>query len=179
MSRRTRATRARTKTPSRSSRFKPKAGPGGVYVEELVSAKTGRDTRFRNIGEHPLTLAYAKGRISADQFAAGEELRLLCELRSLSGRDSTVLSPGGGYCADVSFTQSQVEAMRRLGRIRDQLKKRDWIILEKLCGEGWPMAEAVRAATVCHPSGVLQRVHEALDELIEVRGHRLRSATSA
>jgi hypothetical protein len=48
-----------------------------------------------------------------------------------------------------------------------QLKARDWIILEKLCCEGWPMADAVRAATLCHPSGVLMRVREALDELVD------------
>ncbi|MGD0190177.1 MAG: hypothetical protein ABSD74_05515 [Rhizomicrobium sp.] len=153
----------------RAVRRAPKGGPGDVYVEELVSARTGCETRFRNIGEHPLTLAHARGRISDDQFAAGEELRRLYELRVVTGRDSTEMSPGGGTRTDVAFTQTQVEAMRKLGKIRDQLKKRDWVILEKFCGEGWPMADAVRAATVCHRSGVLQRVQEALDELIDAR----------
>jgi hypothetical protein len=172
MSHRPRAQRSRTRDAQASLRRKPKPGPGDVYVEELVSAKTGRELRYRNIGEHPLTLAHARGRISDEQFVAGEELRRLYELRALSGRDSTDMAPRGGGARDLPFTQSQVDAMRRLGQIRERLKKRDWIILEKFCGEGWPMAEAVRMATVCHRSGVLQRVHEALDELIEARTGR-------
>ncbi len=173
MSRKPRARRSRTKNHMQPTvRSKPKPGPGAIYVEEFVSAKTGRELRYRNVGEHPLTLAHARGRISDEQFSAGEEFRKLYELRAVSGRDSTDIAPGVGVRADSPFTQTQVDAIRHLGRIRERLKKRDWTILEKFCGEGWPMAEAVRAATICHRSGVLQRVHEALDELIEARGRR-------
>jgi len=172
MSRKLRTRKCRTTAAQSVLRLKPKAGPGSIYVQEFVSAKTGRELRYRNIGEHPLTLAYARGRISDLQFAAGDELRRLYELRALSGRDSTDLAPGSGSRTDIPFTQAQVDAIRRLGQIRERLKKRDWIILEKFCGEGWPMAEAVRAATVCHRSGVLQRVQEALDELVEARSGR-------
>jgi hypothetical protein len=142
-----------------------------VYVREFVSARSGREERFRNIGEHPLTLAHARGKIGDEQFAAGEELRALCELRAAGGRDSTDMSPpgAGGSGAGLAFTQTQVDAIRRLERLRSRLKTRDWIILEKFCGEGWSMAEAVRAATLCHPSGVLFRVQEAFDELVAVR----------
>jgi len=152
------------------ARFKPKAGPGSVFVDEFVSARTGREKRSRNIGEHPLSLAHARGKISDDQFAAGEEVRRLYELRSVSGRDSTTMSTGGGSGARLPFTQSQVDAIRRLDRIRQKLKERDWIIVEKFCGEGWSMADAVRAATSCHPSGVIMRVQEALEELVAARG---------
>jgi hypothetical protein len=62
-----------------------------------------------------------------------------------------------------------VDAIRRLDHYRARLKQRDWIIVEKFCGEGWSMAEAIRAATACHPSGVLLRLHEALDELVAAR----------
>jgi hypothetical protein len=170
MSKKSRPRKARTKGAHAQGVFRPKPGPGDVYVEEFVSAKTGRELRLRNIGEHPLTLAHARGRISDEQFAAGEELRALYELRACSGVDSTCMTPGrGGGRADIGFAQSQIDAMRRIAQLRDRLKQRDWIILEKFCGEGWSMAEAVRAGTVCHRSGVLQRVHEALDELIEAR----------
>lgn len=149
----------------------PKPGPGKVYVREFVSARTGREERFRNIGEHPLTLAHARGKIHDEQFAAGEELRALCELRAAGGRDSTDLSPpgAGGQGAGLAFTQTQVDAIRRLERLRSRLKNRDWIILEKFCGEGCSMADSVRAATLCHPSGVLFRIQEALDELVAAR----------
>lgn len=157
----------------------PKAGPGDFYVQEFVSARTGREVRYRNIGEHALTLAHARGKISDEQFAAGEEFRRLWEFRSLSGRDSTELIPGVGARSDLPFTQTQHDAIRRLGRIRERLKRRDWTIVEKFCGEGWPMVEAVRAATICHPSGVVQRVHEAMDELIEACGWRRSERTSA
>lgn len=156
----------------------PKPGPSDIYVREFVSARTGREQRYRNIGEHPLTLAHARGRISDEQFAAGEEFRALCELRLASGRDSTEMTPGsGGAGAGLAVGERQIDAARRLERLRARIKTRDWIILEKFCGEGWSMANAVRAATLCHPSGVLFRVQEALDELVALRGGRaVRSA---
>ena len=151
-------------------RFRPKPGPGSVFVEE--PAKTGREKRVRNIGEHPLTLAHARGKISDEQFAAGEEVRLLCELRGLSGKDSTTLLSGGAPGPRLPFTQSQLDAIRRLDHIRTRLKERDWIIVEKFCGEGWSMSDSVRAATMCHPSGILCRMQEALEELVAARKGR-------
>ncbi|MGH6889686.1 MAG: hypothetical protein ACREHF_10900 [Rhizomicrobium sp.] len=149
----------------------PKPGPRDVYVREFVSARTGREQRFRNIGEHPLTLAHARGRIGDEQYAAGDEFRALCELCLAAGRDSSEMTPGsGGAGTGLAVTERQIDAARRLERLRSRLKTRDWIILEKFCGEGWSMAEAVRAATLCHPSGVLFRVQEALDELVALRG---------
>ncbi|HEX3430824.1 MAG TPA: hypothetical protein VHT03_08055 [Rhizomicrobium sp.] len=171
MSRRSRKRRTRGRA---TRQLAPKAGPGDVYVQEFLSARTGRELRYRNIGEHPLTLAHARGKISSDQFAAGEEVRRLYELRALSGRDSTQMTPGSGgahSCAPV--TESQLDAARCLERLRLCLKNRDWIIVEKFCGEGWSMAEAVRAATLCHPSGVLFRVQEALDELVAACATRI------
>jgi len=171
MSRRSRKARPRQGAPKR---YEPKAGPSDVYVRELVSARTGREERYRNIGEHPLTLAHARGRISDEQFAAGEELRRLYELRALSGQDSTLMMPGsGGAGAGLPIREAQLDAARRVDRLRSRLKDRDWIIVEKFCGEGWSMAEAVRAATLCHPSGVLYRVQEALDELVAACGRRI------
>jgi hypothetical protein len=168
-------TRRKRKTKTAAmpeSRFRPKPGPGSVFVEELVSAKSGNEKRSRNIGEHPLTLAHARGKLSDEQFAAGEEFRRLYELRETRGRDSTTMTTGGGSGARLPFTQTQVDAIRRLERIRQRLKDRDWIIVEKFCGEGWSMAEAVRAATLCHPSSVVMRVQEALEELAAARGRR-------
>ena len=171
MTKRARKLRAPLSSPKRPG---PKAGPGDIYVSELVSARAGWKERFRNIGEHPLTLAHARGKISDEQFAAGEELRTLCELRLGGTRDSTDMVPGaGGAGAGICFAQTQLDAARRLDRLRVRIKTRDWIILEKFCGEGWAMAEAVRAATLCHPSGVLFRVQEALDELVAVIGTKV------
>jgi hypothetical protein len=172
MSRKTRKRKLRDANeaaPSREARYRPKAGPGSVFAEEFVSAKTGGEKRLRNIGEHPLTLAHARGKIGDEQFAAGEELRRLYELRGVSGRDSTTMNVGGGGSLSMPFTQSQVDAIRRLDHYRSRLKSRDWIIVEKFCGEGCSMAEAVRAATACHPSGVLLRLQEALEELVAAR----------
>ena len=160
----------RTKQSSATS-LGPKPGPGDVYVREFVSARTGRQERYRNIGEHPLTLAYARRKISDEQYAAGNEFRTLCELRLGGSRDSTEMVPGAGGGGDkLSIAQAQLDAGRLLERLRARIKTRDWIILEKFCGEGWSMAEAVRAATLCHPSGVLFRVQEALDELVAATG---------
>ena len=102
--------------------------------------------------------------------------------RSLPPATNSVSFLSFELSADVTvptLRQAQVDAIRRLGRIRERLKKRDWIILEKFCGEGWSMAEAVRSATICHRSGVLQRVQEALDELVEARTWRRDALTTA
>jgi len=164
MSKHQRRKRAAKSPPTRLA---PRPGPGGIYIREFVSARTGRKERYRNIGEHPLTLAHARHKISDEQYAAGDEFRTLCELRLGSSRDSTDMVRGaGGAGAEFCFAQTQIDAARELERLRARMKTRDWIILEKFCGEGWSMAEAVRAATLCHPSGVLFRVQEALDELI-------------
>jgi len=80
MSRKTRKRKLRDaneSAPSREARYRPKASPGSVFAEEFVSAKTGGEKRLRNIGEHPLTLAHARGKISDEQFAVDEELRWL------------------------------------------------------------------------------------------------------
>jgi hypothetical protein len=169
-------TRPRTQRTKQSSAASlgPKPGPGDIYVREFVSARTGRQERYRNIGEHPLTLAFARRKINGEQYAAGDEFRTLCELRLGGSRDSTDMVPGTGGGGDrLSIAQAQLDAARQLERLRARIKTRDWIILEKFCGEGWSMAEAVRAATLCHPSGVLFRVQEALDELVAARGERL------
>lgn len=168
------APRKQRKTQTSAMRPGPKHGPGGIYIREFVSARTGREERYRNIGEHPLTLAHERRKISDEQFAAGDEFRSLCELRLGGSRDSTDMVPGaGGAGAGLCFAQAQIDAGRRLERLRARIKTRDWIILEKFCGEGWSMAEAVRAATLCHPSGVLFRVQEALDELVAARGGQI------
>jgi hypothetical protein len=157
--------------------YAPKPGPGDLYVRELVSARTGLEQRYRNIGEHPLTLAHARGKIDDQQFAAGDELRRLCEMRTATSRDSTDMVPRTGASGPTTpLSQVQIDAIRRLERLRARIKARDWIILEKFCGEGWSMAEAVRAATLCHPSGVLFRVQEALEELIAAQGGRARKS---
>ena len=97
----------------------------------------------------------------------------LYELRGLSGRDSTTIDDGRRRRRTrMPFTQSQVDAIRRLDHIRARLKERDWIIVEKFCGEGWSMPDAVRAATICHPSSVVMRVQEALEELVAARKGR-------
>jgi hypothetical protein len=167
--------RSRRERPAQppEKRQVPKPGPGDVYIREFVSARTGREERHRNIGEHPLTLAHARRKISDEQFAAGEEFRALCELRIGGSRDSTDMAAGAaGGNAELCFAQTHIDAGRKLERLRSRMKRRDWIIVEKFCGEGWSMVEAVRAATLCHPSGVLFRVQEALDELVAARSGR-------
>ena len=167
MSRRPRKQRA---THATLKRFVPKPGPGDLYVREFLSARTGREERFRNIGEHPLTLAHARGKISDDHFAAGEKLRRLCWQRGASGRDSTEMTRGSGGSGHTGLSDMQIDAVHGLEKLRSRIKTRDWIILEKFCGEGWSMAESVRAATLCHPSGILFRMLEALDELVAACG---------
>lgn len=157
--------------------YRPKAGPGQQFVRELIDARQGHAKRLRNVGEHPLTLAHARGRISDAQFHAGEHYRDLYEKRGRSGRDSTQPVIGGG--SGEPWAQQQVDAIRALSKIERRLTRPNRIIVKFFCGEGWSMAQAVHQAVRCHQDAILSRVCEALDDLDDVIGGRRKRRMAA
>lgn len=158
----------------REPRFVPKAGPGQVFVEEGTAI-----SKFRNIGEHPLTLAFERGKLlgpgddvdkATARFESGDRFRTAFERMGRSGRDSTELVGVAGGRSGAPWSQSQRDAMRFLQRCREDMAPNNFAIVWKFCGEGWAMPDACRAAkVVVHPDGVAYRVREALDDLVQVR----------
>ncbi len=146
----------------------PKIMPGHIQDRNL-SAAPGAQRGFRNTNEHPLVAALALGRISQDEFDAGDTYRQLFELMMKSGTDSTqfAVSSGGNR---TPFTQLQVNAIRaiasvefQMSRIPDGLKHKT--IVRRLCGEGWQAAGAVHHAGYENPKEVWVRARIALNKL--------------
>jgi len=142
-------------------------GPGvDPVIEDFAEYSVGRSLRWVNSGEHPLTLAYHQGRITFEQFCAGEHLRTLCERLNSSGRDSTDLERVRGGGQQTPWSRAQAESAQEIGRIKQRLSRADYTICRKFCGEGYTMVEAVRAARIRFDKNrVTARVCDALDAL--------------
>ena len=142
-------------------------GPGiDPIIEELAGTSTGRRLRWRNSGEHPLTLAFERGKINAEQFAAGEEMRNIVERLARSGRDSTDFLGVSGGGMSTPWTDLQSSSVRKIQEFERRLSRADYVICRKFCGEGYEMVEAVRAARIRFDKNrVVARVCEALDAL--------------
>jgi hypothetical protein len=158
----------------------------GVYVQELVDAASGHAKRLRRIDDHPLTLAYERGRLAwpgvhtaSDRYAAANRFREAFETLLRTGRDSSEMIGGGcGGGPRDGFSDTQEYAGRTIARTKAALKPKDYIIVQRLCGEGWSMAEAVKQAVPTHPNAVTARVCEALDELVDAMSGRAARAAA-
>jgi len=160
----------------------PKAidGPAilrAFHVKRPVGILAGARTAWKNIAEHPLTLAFEKGQLGRGdpryspemRLAAGNQYRELCEQLASSGRDSTDMDRIIGGGADHALSEFRVDAIRKLAAIDRNMKSRDRKIVRHVCGDGWWPSEAVRDA--CghehYDRGCIPRFVEALDALIE------------
>lgn len=142
-------------------------GPGAdPIIEAIAEGHHKRTLRWRNSGEHPLTLAFERGQITASHFAAGENLRVLCETLASTGKDSTDIERISGGGTKTPWTQRQAEAVQELAAIERRLNKQDWAICRKFCGEGYTMLGALRSAGIrFNKHRVTSRVCLALDYL--------------
>ena len=147
------------------------------HVKRSVGALAGARSAWKNIAEHPLTLAFEKGQLGRGdprytpemRLEAGNRYRELCEKLVVTGVDSTNLDRIIGGRSQVSVSQSRIDSIRTLAAIDKHLNKRDRKIIRHVCGDGWWPSEAVREA--CghghYDRGSVPRFVEALDALIE------------
>lgn len=155
-----------------------KTAEGEVYViERFNEGSAGQKKRYRNIAEHPLTLAHARGQITSEMHDAGQRYRDLFEAMHRTGRDST-------QCLDRSFSGSTptpwtdqcAAAIRQLQKLEQAMPRRSRLIVRAFCGEGMSAAHAVRAVISIHPNGVMDRLREALMDLVDaMEGQRRHS----
>jgi hypothetical protein len=146
-------------------------GPDIVIEDEnFANATAGTHTRSRNIGEHPVTLAYKRGQIDSEQHDGAQRLRAFCEAMGRSGKDSTDLERVSSGGEGTPWTATQSAAALELGKIKDRMggeTNPNYVICRAFCGDGYGMADSVRKAAIpFHPNGVVARVCEALDALI-------------
>lgn len=162
-------------------RFKPKAGPGQVFKQELIDAKSGNAQRWRDVGVTPLMLAYHRGQLATpeerknpegvkitagERFAYGEQFEKWWKIKSsASSRDSTIPSISGGK---VEFwTEAKAHASNQLAHIKARMAVRNFYIVQAFCGEGCSMVEALRFAAIdAGRDGTVFRIREALDDLV-------------
>jgi hypothetical protein len=163
----------------------PENGPAivtrGHEIEEFAVGSIGSSRRYRNDGEHPLTLIYARGKLGCEtlhhprpksgcsgceRYRAGDDYRVLYETRGGSGKDSTQPRIGGSIRPELSDTQ-QVAGLR-VAEIERQMSRKNRLIIEAFCGKGVNARGSMVAAGIPFgPDSVLPRLCEALDELVE------------
>lgn len=143
-----------------------RVGPNQLFAVETIASGSGHGQvrRHRNIGEHPLTLAFETDKISADEHNAGNTYRVLFEKLGRTGKDSTDKDVTGAP-AGTPWTQTQFEAIQAIKKIEAAMDKRNAAIVRKFCGEGVAAREAVMRVVACHPNGVTFRLREALENL--------------
>ena len=156
------------------------------HVKRPVGALAGARSAWKNIAEHPLTLAFEKGQLGRGdprytpemRLSAGNKYRQLCEQLASTGRDSTDVERIHGGGADHAVTEFRVDAIRKLAAVDRHMKTRDRKIVRHVCGDGWWPSEAVRDA--CghehYDKAVIPRFVEALDALIDAF-HSIQSPT--
>lgn len=143
-----------------------KAGPGQAFEIESVDDRVpGGPRRYNNVDSHPLNRAKFYGKISSQQWAAGNEYRRKCEILEKSGIDSTQPRVPAGSDG-TPFTQAQVDAVRWLQFVDGCLSRADRTIVRMFCGCGYSMLASVKLAVKCfNEDAIVSRVSEALDEL--------------
>jgi hypothetical protein len=151
-----------------------KAGPGQMFVQELIDAKSGHAKRWRNVGTSPLSLAFYRGQLcgpgdqashitAEDRHSAGQRFARLWEARYRGGVSlDTVGHSGDPYW----WTERVANASQAVERIRARMYIKNFVIVQRFCGEGHTMAQALRGVVEAHPNGVVIRVREAMDDLV-------------
>lgn len=191
--RRRRATRRRAtaqKTVDQIMLEKPSGLATVPVLEEFAEiGMTTNKKRWRNQGEHPLELAFLKGRLHGTgkdvddnkaiarlRYDAGDWFRQKYEATMTPGRSSMEPAIGGASpTARTTLADAQIDASRFIARVRDAMgETATFRIIEAFCGQGYPMVDALRLAGVPFaPQGVLPRILESLDVLARVKSKPL------
>lgn len=183
------------KRDERGSGAMPENGPAIVRRhherEEFAEGSVGARTRWRNIGEHPLTMLHARNKLGCiddeespqthdtrprfdcpgcNRLAAGMEFRIAYEMMHGSGKDSTQPRIGGGMRPDLS--EAQQNAGLIVAQIRAKLSRKNYLIVEALCGKGCAARDAILAAQIPFDNHLMPRLQEALDDLVDAVGSK-------
>lgn len=115
---------------------------------------------------HPLDKVRSK--IDPAQYNAGNIYRVMYEKLERSGIDCTIALGMSGSSGDPSgglWIDEHRDAYEALKRIKTALPDWEHEILRKVCGEAWPISDAVHAHAICHEDGTLKFFQNALNHL--------------
>ena len=153
-----------------------KPGPGQVFVEELIDAQSGHAKRYRNVGSSPLSLAFYRGQLQGandsangitaeDRHSAGQQFARLWESRHATATYSFDSNLGG--TGDPHWwCDRMASASQAITRLRTRMYGKNYLIVQRFCGEGYSMPQSLRGVVEVHPNAVHVRVREALDDLV-------------
>jgi hypothetical protein len=144
-------------------------------VQELIDAKSGHAKRFRNVGSSPLQLAFYRGALvgardtdsgitAEDRYTAGQRFSKLWENRHATATCSW--DRVGGARDPHWWTDHIADASDAIRRLRARMYGKNFLIVQRFCGEGYSMADSIRGVVEVHPNAVIARVREALDDLV-------------
>lgn len=109
----------------------------------------------------------SKRKLKDEEYTAAVIFRLLHERLETSGKDSiqALLTPGGGGSSTDGWTAAQRDAHKTLTQIKGALPAWEFEIVRKVCGEAWPISDAVHAHSICHKDGVIAAFRNTLQHL--------------
>lgn len=106
---------------------------------------------------------------SLDRRDAGNAFVTAWLTRQKGTKDSLDKDGGGNPNALVGLTDAQIDAGRRLRGWECHCGPADWLLLRRVCGEGYSPAQAVKELNHGYRNEVLARFREALDGLVEAQ----------
>jgi hypothetical protein len=138
-----------------------------IAISKPAESNVSQMRRRREV--HPIDKLFFtdKPKLTEDEFNTATILRLLCEAMDSSGVDSTqaLLSPPGSGSSKAGWTAAQIDAHGCLEQIRSALPHWEYEIVRKVCGEAWPLKDAIFAHSICHKDGVTDAFKNALVHL--------------
>ena len=153
-----------------------KIGPGQEFVTELIDVASGHAKRYRNIGTSPLAYAFyrgwlvgardsASGITAEDRYSAGTRFAKLWECRLQTGVYAFDRTGSGG--SDPHWwCDRMADASEHIRKLQAHMYAKNYLIVQRFCGEGRSMPESLHGVIEVHPNAVTARVREALDDLV-------------
>lgn len=111
-----------------------------------------------------------------DRRDAGDALVEAWDKRYRGGKDSTDLSRGGSAANSAGISDAQIDAGNLMAGWERHMGANDWMLVRRVCGENYPIAQAVADISIGYRDSSLARFREAMDGLIKAKVEARRCA---
>jgi hypothetical protein len=119
----------------------------------------------------------ANGITAEDRHSAGQRFAALWAARL--GLSSSNFESVGGVGNDPHWwTDHRAHASEAITRLKARMYPINFLIVQRFCGEDFPMRASVMGAVEVHPNGIVARLREALDDLVTAMTGRVSTASS-
>lgn len=101
-----------------------------------------------------------------DRRDAGKAFVEAWDIRERGSKDSTDLSRGGSAANAAGISDAQIDAANLLAGWQRHMGANDWMLVRRVCGENYAIAQAVTEISPSYRFSALTRFREAMDGLI-------------